>query len=253
VGGRAELEYLRRALARQGIEIPPARLQCLAGYAGKLLEANRRVNLTGAANWEELVDRQLVDCVVGLGLISWDGVELAVDVGSGGGLPGLVLAVLHPAVRVRLVESRVRRARFLQRCAAELGLANVEVAVGRAEELAHRGEWREAADRVTARGLAPLAVLLELSLPFLAPGGRLLAWKGPAVVRELEEAAVALRVLGGRVAGRYGYRLADGRERWLLVVEKNSATPPRYPRRPGVPEKKPLGWSRRLEEVDGAC
>ncbi|MGB9886096.1 MAG: 16S rRNA (guanine(527)-N(7))-methyltransferase RsmG [Moorellales bacterium] len=234
-------EFLEAELARQGAFLVPQTIERLMAYGRRLLAANRSINLTGARTWEQLVEEHLVDCAVGVSRVEWEEVRVAVDVGSGGGLPGLVLALMKPELRLRLVEARRKRAEFLRRCAGELGLERVEVVAARVEELAHRPDWREAAERVTARGVAPLAVLVEYALPLLARGGWLLAWKGPAVGEELAAAQAALRVLGGRVRERYPYRLAGGRERWLVVVEKVGPTPEEYPRRAGLPERRPLG------------
>lgn len=232
--------YLRQALQGTGIRLPEEAVAKLVGYGDAVLAANVRTNLTAARSWEELVDRHIMDCLAGISITGWQGVEVAVDVGSGAGLPGMVLAIAQPAVRVRLVEARRKKANFLRECALLLGLNNVEVAAGRAEDLGRDGNWREGAQRVLARGVAPLAVLLEYTLPFLAVGGWLLAWKGPALPAELEEAEYALQELRAAVVADHRYRLADGRQRHLLVVAKLGETPPAYPRRAGLAAKRPL-------------
>lgn len=233
--------YLEEALREVGLEVGAAEAARLAAYAAMVVEAGRRMNLTGARSWEELVDRHIVDCLVGISKVDWSGVGGALDVGSGAGLPGIPLAIIRPEVKVGLVEARQKKAEFLRRCVGRLKLENALVVRERAEVLGRRSDWREKEERVLARGVAPLAVLLEYCLPLLAEGGWLVAWKGPGVDQELTAAQVALAELGGRVGRIYGYRLKGGRERRLVLVEKVAATPAAYPRRPGIGAKRPLG------------
>lgn len=157
-----------------------------------------------------------------------------VDVGSGGGMPGLPLKIARPELRVTLLEADRRKAAFLTQAAARLGL-DVEVVAERAE-IAGRGHLREAFDVATCRALAPMPVLAELCLPLVRVGGRLLAMKGV-----VEDASRAIAALGG---GDEAVILAPSAARQrgvIVVVPKLSPTPSRYPRRPGVPSKRPIG------------
>lgn len=156
-----------------------------------------------------------------------------VDVGSGGGMPGLPLKIARPDLEVTLLEADRRKAAFLVHAAATLGLA-VEVVAERAE-VAGRGPLREAFDLAVCRALATMPVVAELCLPLVRPGGRLLAMKG-----QVEEAAFAIRAVGGGPATVFPAPSA-ARERGVVVaVPKVAPTPPAYPRRPGVPNKRPL-------------
>ena len=157
-----------------------------------------------------------------------------IDVGSGGGMPGVPLKIARPELRVTLLEADRRKAAFLVQAAALLDL-DLEVVAERAE-VAGRGHLREAFDLATSRALAPMPVLAELCLPFVRVGGRLLAMKS-----EVEDAARAIAVLGG---GEQSVIPAPSRARHrgvIVVVRKLSPTPAVYPRRPGVPAKRPLG------------
>src|SRR5581483_3795610 len=157
------------------------------------------------------------------------------------GFPGLPLAIARPDSTFVLLEATAKKARFLRAAAAELELGNVRVLEGRAEELGHAPDERAAYDLVLARAVAPLAVLAELGLPFLATGGRLAAWKGPEAGREVAEAAGAIALLGGRRLATLPAPLAEPLSGHVLVlVEKVAETPPAYPRRPGLPAKRPL-------------
>lgn len=161
-----------------------------------------------------------------------------VDVGSGGGLPGLPLKIARPELEVVLVEADRDKAAFLQRAAAELGLAGVEVVDRRAEDVGRDPRYREGFDVAVARALASLPVLVELCLPLVRVGGRLLAQK--TMGEDVAAAALAIEKLGGgsaRVAAAPSSARSTGT---VVIVEKLRPTPDAYPRRAGVPGRKPL-------------
>jgi 16S rRNA (guanine527-N7)-methyltransferase len=200
-------------------------------YAQLLLEWNASINLTGARTSEQ-VEALIADAAV-LVEASWIGITSVIDIGSGGGLPAIPLAVAMPQVQFTLLEANDRKCAFLEHVAAALNLTNVVVAAGRAEELGHRPTLREQFDRAISRAAARPEVLLELALPFVRTGGDLVAQVSPLDPLELEPAA---RLLGGGTP-----RLehpAGGHA--LLVVPKLAPTPTRFPRRTGVPGRKPL-------------
>jgi 16S rRNA (guanine527-N7)-methyltransferase len=201
-------------------------------YAEMLLDWNRSVNLTGARSKEEVL-AQIAAGVVLLA-IPWTGIGRVIDIGSGGGLPAVPLALAMPQVQFTLLEANTRKCAFLGRVAATLNLKNVAVAQGRAEELSHRPALREQFDRAISRAAAPPAVLLELALPFVRPGGDLVAQVNPVDPHVLEPAA---RLLGGGLPRLERPRDGGGT---LLVVPKLGSTPAAYPRRTGVPNRKPL-------------
>ena len=165
-----------------------------------------------------------------------------VDVGSGAGLPGLALKLAIPRLRLTLVEATGKKAGFLRDLVDELALDDVEVCAERAETLAQRPDWREIYDVALARALAPLAPLLELTLPFLRVGGLLVAPRRGDDAAARTAAGEASRLLGGGPLQTMPVTvdpLADGRV--LTVVDKLNSTPATYPRRPGQPAKSPLG------------
>ena len=166
--------------------------------------------------------------------VSWEGIDRVVDIGSGGGLPAIPLALKLPAVQFSLLEANTRKCAFLEHVAATLELANVDVLPGRAEELAHQPELREQFERAISRAAAPPPVLLELALPFVKRGGDLIAEVSTVDPQLLEPAA---RILGGGTP-RLQQPLAGGSR--LLVVPKIAPTPADYPRRIGLPSRKPL-------------
>ena len=201
-------------------------------YAQLLLEWNRSINLTGARTLEQVV-ALIADAGVLAGA-SWAGVTRVIDIGSGGGLPAVPLAIAMPQVRFTLLEANSRKCAFLEHVAGTLALTNVEVALGRAEELGHLPVLREQFDRAISRAAARPEVLLELALPFVRTGGDLVAQVSPLDPVVLEPVA---RVLGG---GTPRLEHPDASGRALMVVPKLGATPARFPRRTGLPGRKPL-------------
>lgn len=208
------------------------RLQCYL----ELVNASP-IGLTGlkdpADQWRELIEDSLAAArVLPEGLI--------VDLGTGGGVPGIPLALACPDTRWWLIEANQRKAGFVRSVLEPLGLSNrVQVLSERSEVLAHDPAYRGRAQACVAKALAPLAVLIELGLPFLDRGGTLVAFKGPAGLAEEEASLVALRQLKGVLDERVEYQL-DGRSRYLCRVRKVGPTPRAYPRRAGIPAKQPL-------------
>jgi 16S rRNA (guanine527-N7)-methyltransferase len=161
-----------------------------------------------------------------------------IDVGSGGGLPGLPLKIARPELTVTLIEADQDKAAFLVRACAELGLHDVEVVARRAEEAGRDPLYREAFDVAVARALAPMQVLAELCLPFVKVGGRLLAQK--TANEDVERAGRAIAVLGGVLDRMAAAPSAARGAGTVVIVDKARPTPPAYPRRPGVPARRPL-------------
>ncbi len=213
--------------------------ELLQAHWSLVREADRRFNLTAVAD-EEAAEKHYRDCLAAREVVA----ELApgsrvLDLGTGAGFPGLVLACTCPELSFTLLDATAKKCDFLRETAASLGLANAEVVCGRAEELG-RGPLRESFDLVTARAVASLRELVELALPLLKQGGVLLAMKGANWAEEVEEADHALTELAGTVKESREYTLSAGDRRCLLLIEKLGPTPDKYPRRPGMPHKRPL-------------
>ena len=165
--------------------------------------------------------------------------DRCVDVGSGGGFPGLVIAVVRPALEMHLVEPLQKRARLLRELAGELGLGNVTVHAARAEDAA-RGPLRGSAGLVTARAVAPLRELIEYTAPFAAGDGLLALPKGSGLGDELAEAGAAMSELGVSLAAVVPMRAAISQNVRVALLRRRGAIPDRYPRRAGIPAKRPL-------------
>lgn len=237
------LDFLRKALAENDIfadASPDECERCLALLQQHWqLVKNAGFNLTAITEDEEAAVKHYWDCL----FIAQKLPENArcLDIGSGAGFPGLVLAAARPDTKWLLLDSLNKRCEFLKRAAREMGLKNVEVMHARAEEAGQNKKFRESFDIVAARAVTAMPVLAELTLPFLKKGGLLLAMKGPALAEELAEAQNALKVLQGKVISSQEYCLpvfGDGRT--LCTVEKIGSCPAKYPRRAGTPKSDPL-------------
>jgi 16S rRNA (guanine527-N7)-methyltransferase len=220
-----------------------ARLR-LAAYADLLLEANQRMNLVRVENRDELLERHVLDSLSLLPIVdATPEIDAAgiVDLGSGGGLPGLVLALCRPERKFFLVEATQKKAKFLNEAVAALGAARVRVLARRAEDMGRDRIHRERHPLVMARAVARLTVLLELALPLLRGDGRFVAMKGERAAEEVAEAARALDMLGGAASVEPLSSLFPGRGASLVIVTKTRRIPSLYPRPAGIPERKPLG------------
>lgn len=227
-----------------GIDLSPSHLAAFRIYYDELMLWNQRVNLTSITEFPEVQIQHFLDSLAGLLVLepsSALGASL-IDIGAGAGFPGVPLKIVRPETGLALLESTRKKAAFLRHLATVLSLGGTEVLEGRAEEFARRAEYREAYHAAVARAVAELRVLLELALPFLKVGGLFVAYKGRDVEVELRMAERALAILGGRVVEVRPVRLPGlEQSRHLIAVEKIFPTPDRYPRRPGVPAKRPLG------------
>jgi 16S rRNA (guanine527-N7)-methyltransferase len=223
--------------------VTTAVLDRLERYVALLLDANTRVNLTRIEEPAEVARQHLLDALVALPILDELGPTSAVDLGSGGGVPAIPLAIARPEVGWLLVDSVARKARVLQGFVEALGLGRVQVAARRAEEIGRDPRYRERADLVTARACAALPVLAELALPLLRTGGQLLAWKGPlnAADDEVRRGRTAIGAVGGgslRIVPAGAPQLGG---HTLVRVAKVRPTPARFPRRAGEPGRRPLG------------
>ena len=227
--------------AEMGLAVSAAQAAQFARYHAMLTEANARMNLTRVPDDPaQAVYRNYLDCAAPLAG-SFPAVERAVDVGSGAGFPGIPMAILRPDIRFTLLDALDKRVKFLQAVIDALGL-NARAVHLRAEDAARRQDLREGFDLAVARAVAPMAVLAEYLLPFVKPGGWMLAMKGPGLEEELAQAGPALEALGGAL-DRVEPLAIPGQD-WAhsaAWVRKERPTPDRYPRRAGLPEKRPLG------------
>ena len=236
------MEILAQGAAELGIDLSDRQLSQFLIYYQELAEWNQRFNLTSITGHQQVQVKHFLDSLtvfLALPLVPSPTLRV-VDVGTGAGFPGLPLKLALPDIHLTLVESVSKKARFLEHMVEVLGLSGVDVYTGRVEEMAHLSDQRESYDLVLSRGVARLSTLLEYSLPLCCLGGRVVLLKR-GIEEELAGSTPALVVLGGRLGQTYPVQvngLADGRV--VLVVDKVHVTPEKYPRRPGMPAKRPL-------------
>lgn len=229
--------------ARQlGFLLTDAQLHAFEVYQRELLEWNQRFNLTRIVDPAEIAAKHFLDSLSVAGALRHLPATAAlIDVGSGPGFPGLPLKIVQPGWRVTLLESTGKKARFLEHLVNVLKLPGVTVLVARAEEAGQNPAHRARYDVAVARAVASLPVLAEYLLPLVKVGGLAVAQKGQSPAAEIVAAANALGMLGGRVAQVVPVSVPFlAGERHLVVINKKRATPPQYPRRPGLPAQKPL-------------
>ena len=237
------MERLLRGARQLGLELDASQLDRFERFYREIVDWNRRINLTSVTDYEEAQTRHFLDSLTVAAAIPSgmpSGVRL-LDVGSGGGLPGVPLAIAHPGLSVTLLEATGKKAAFLAHVTGELQLDNTDVLAGRAETLAHDLALRERFDVVVSRAVAKLPVLAELTLPFCDVGGIVVAQKARSAMPEIEDAEDAIGLLGGRLREAMPVTVPGSNVRRLLVtIDKRTPTPARYPRRPGIPSKRPL-------------
>jgi len=223
------------------IHLTGRQVMSLITYERELMDWNQKFNLTAIREMEAIRTKHFLDsfsCV-----LAWKAnpPTRLVDVGTGAGFPGLPLKILYPNLQLTLVESVGKKAMFCQHITRVLGLDGVDVIQARAETLGQDPKHREAYDWAVARAVAQMNVLSEFLLPLVKVGGMMLAQKGESGPAEAQSAEGAMKLLGGRLKQVMQVNLpgvAD--DRFLVLVEKTAATPPKYPRKPGVPAKTPL-------------
>ena len=226
-----------------GIRLSLAQIEQFRRYYAKMIEWNTRVNLTSVTGWEEVQTRHFLDSLTVSAAIPRSLLDTGqfVDVGSGAGFPGIPLKIAFPGLRATLIDSTARKTAYLVALREALGLLAVGVRTGRAETLAHDPELRECYDFVLARAVANMSVLAELTLPFCRVGGVVVAQKTLGAEAEIARAEKAIATMGGELKQIRQIAAGElGEVRGLVVLEKTRPTPRGYPRRPGIPAKRPL-------------
>jgi len=230
------------ALKRLEIQVPDDVMAQLAEYLAFLLETNKTMNLTAIRDEAVAWHRMIVDSLTILpGLIELQTGATVLDIGTGGGLPGVPIAIARPDLKVSLLESVGKKCKFLNEVKDKLGLKNLTVLNGRAENFGKEADHREKYDLVVSRALGPMNVILEFMLPFAKVEGGIIAMKGPKAIEELNESGDALQLLGaGDLEIFEAYPESFENDLIFVTIAKEHPTPPEYPREPGTPKRSPL-------------
>ena len=224
-------------LKKKGLD--PSYLQVFEKLAALTLEWNEKINVTAIREPSEFMQKNIVDSLALLGAPELEKAGTVLDMGTGGGFPGLPLAAACPDKSFVLTDAIGKKLKVVDDVAAQLGLSNVRTVHSRAEDLGHMPEYREQFDLVVSRAVADLSVLAEYCLPLVKQGGCFIAYKTDAAAEETEAAKPAIGKLGGRLADIRPDGI-EGSGHVFVVIEKRSATPKAYPRKAGTPSKKPL-------------
>ncbi len=233
---QAALEPLARDY---DIPLTPEMLAAFGLYGTLLLEWNARLNLTAITDPDGIAAKHFLDSLLPLRAHRPVQGAALLDVGTGAGFPGVPLKIARPDLNLTLLDSTRKRLAFLEELSRALGQKNTPLHA-RAEEAGRSPALRERFDIVTARAVARLSALCEYCMPFVKPGGVLLALKGPGAAGEIREAASAVALLGGKPAAAYPFTLPGGDARCVVVIEKSSQTPAKYPRKHDKIAKAPL-------------
>jgi 16S rRNA (guanine527-N7)-methyltransferase len=224
-----------------GVDLTPEIQRAFSLYADHLLAWNKNINLTAITDPQAIEMRHFLDSLTVIRAISFQRSQRVIDVGTGAGFPGLPLRLVYPFIDLTLLEATAKKTAFLEHIVNVLKLGNVHVLNTRAEDAGQTLTTREQYDLVLARAVAHMSVLAEYLLPLCKVGGRCVALKGESAAAEVQQAESALRILGGHVEKVIRVELPQVTEtHHLVVIEKIAATPPKYPRRAGIPGKRPL-------------
>ena len=237
------MELLIKYATELNLRLSPEQIETFQDYYRELMSWNQRMNLTAIVDYREAQLKHFLDSLT-TSLVLSNSAKAhgrVMDIGSGGGFPGMPLKVAFPGIHLILLDSVAKKTSFLKYLVKALGLRDVEVYTGRAEDLALNPELRESFDVVVSRGVASMRVLMELTLPYCRVGGIVVTQKKGEIGSEVVGSLHAMEILGGRIRETRGVDvegLRDGRA--LVVVDKVKPTPTKFPRRPGLPAKHPL-------------
>ncbi|MGG0824892.1 16S rRNA (guanine(527)-N(7))-methyltransferase RsmG [Paenibacillus turicensis] len=227
-------------LARN-IELSEKQLEQYELYFKELVSWNEKMNLTGITERSEVYLKHFFDSLTLSQYVDFTKVGSIADIGSGAGFPGIPLKICFPHLKLMIVDSLNKRIQFLQHVVDTLGLQDVQLIHGRAEDVARQAGLRDSFDLVTARAVARLAVLNEFCLPFVKTGGIFAAMKGTDLKEEVKEATRSFKELNGKMKASYHFQLPqENADRHIIIIEKVGDTPKKYPRKAGTPLKSPI-------------
>ena len=230
---------LKEKLGDLEINLTDRMLEQFDLYYELLVEWNKMMNLTGITEYEEVLTKHFVDSISIVKVMDLNNVEWVIDIGTGAGFPGIPLKIVYPHLKVTLLDSLNKRIKFLDTVIAELGLADIYTMHGRAEDYAKKEEYREQYDLCVSRAVANLSTLSEYCLPFVKIGGKFVSYKSGDCADEVDNAKAAIHLLGGKInkIDEFSY---SNNSRSFIVIDKVMNTSNKYPRKAGLPSKKPL-------------
>lgn len=235
------IQKLKKGIEYLNIPHSKEQLEQLWEYYLFFIEENKKYNLSSITEAEAVIKKHFLDSLVIIPHLESKDRQRWLDIGTGAGFPGLVLKLFLAGDSFYLLDSSAKKVNFLNQLIYKLNLKGIEASHGRAEDLAQISEWRSSFDYVCSRAVAPLNILLEYGVPFLKLKGEAYFYKGPEFSAEIKAAENALKILGGEIKDTVKLDVPGlEAERYLIIVEKIKETTGKYPRRPGIPKKRPL-------------
>lgn len=235
------MNNFREIFRKLDIAFSPDKEDKLSGYMDEILELNQHINLTAITDRDEFIRKHYIDSLLCVSYDEFKNAKNIIDVGTGGGFPGVPLAVAFPEKNFVLIDSLNKRIKIINELCEKLGIMNVRAVHGRAEELARKKDMRDSFDLCVSRAVANMSTLTEYCLPFVKKGGNFIAYKGPECGSEIAAASRAIKFLGGRLTHEESpvFEGSDF-EHKLIFIKKEKNTESKYPRKAGTPSKEPI-------------
>ncbi|MCF0131895.1 MAG: 16S rRNA (guanine(527)-N(7))-methyltransferase RsmG [Pseudobutyrivibrio sp.] len=236
-----DYSFLKDSLQDYGFELTEEMSDKLDIFYELLVEKNKVMNLTGITEFDEVLVKHYLDSISICQIIDSDKIHTVLDLGTGAGFPGMPLAICFPNIQFTLMDSLNKRILFLQEVVDALGITNVTLVHGRAEEAARNRIYREKFDVCVSRAVANISTLMEYCLPFVKVGGQFISYKSGSIDDEIASSGNAARLLGGKIENPFYFKLKNTDiDRSFVIVNKVAATVKTYPRKAGTPSKEPL-------------
>lgn len=229
----------RNSMNSIGIELTDSQLNAFETYYDMLIDRNKVMNLTAITEFDEVMDKHFLDSVYLFRSIKLEADYKLIDIGTGAGFPGIPLKIVFPELKITLLDSLNKRVGFLNDLIEELNLNNIEAIHGRAEDIARNKAYRASYDIAVSRAVANLSTLSEYCIPFVKIGGKFVSYKSGDCADEVDNAKAAIHLLGGKInkIDEFSY---SNNSRSFIVIDKVMNTSNKYPRKAGLPSKKPL-------------
>lgn len=236
-----QTENFEKGLETLGITLSERQMQQFMEYYELLVEWNKVMNLTAITEFEEVISKHFIDSLASVKVCDLEKGKKVIDIGTGAGFPGIPLKIAFPDLEIVLLDSLNKRIKFLNVVIETLGLEKIKTIHGRAEDFAKQAEYREQFDLCVSRAVANLSTLSEYCLPYVKVGGQFIPYKSGKIDEELEQAQVAVKVLGGMITKVEKFQLADtDMDRSFVVIDKKKPTGKKFPRKAGLPSKEPI-------------
>lgn len=235
-----DLSYFEKQLEKYEISLTEGQKKQFITYYEMLVEKNKVMNLTAITEFDEVLEKHFLDSISLIQVFDLKQSLSVIDLGTGAGFPGIPLKIVFPELHITLADSLNKRISFLKEVIESLELTGIEAVHCRAEEFAHRKEYRESFDLCVSRAVANLSTLSEYCLPFVKVGGCFISYKSGECDEEVAASKKAVFVLGGEIKDIHKFSLGDS-GRSFITIEKLKKTPKSYPRKAGTPSKTPIG------------